>query len=205
MKKIILLALLALLPASAMAQQAPTRILVVYYSETGNTQGLAKSVRDGAASVAAVEVLLRKVSEASDEEILAADGIALGTPVHWANLSANAKRFLDRVAEVFWKKKTTGEGRTAAAFCTGGAVAAGKDLARLSILAAFLEMRFLVMGGVDAEGFGTLGAQATTGPDDPGLSEKELAEARRFGERFARLTRHISLRLAPTSEKPEAK
>ena len=52
-------------------------------------------------------------------------------------------------------------------------------------------MRFVVIGGVDEEGYGTLGAQATTGPSDPGLNEKELSEARRFGERFARLTRQI--------------
>ncbi len=62
----------------------------------------------------------------------------------------------------------------------------GKDVARLSIISAFLTMRFTVVGGVDAEGFGTLGPEATTGPTDPGVSAAELAEARRFGERFAR-------------------
>ena len=67
----------------------------------------------------------------------------------------------------------------------------GKDVARLSILSAFLTMRFVAIGGVDAEGFGTLGPEATTGPADPGVSEKELEEARRFGERFARLTRQM--------------
>ncbi len=64
-------------------------------------------------------------------------------------------------------------------------------MARLSVLAAFLQMRFIVIGGVAADGFGTLGAQATTGPEDPGLSKEEKEEARRFGERFARLTRQI--------------
>jgi hypothetical protein len=64
----------------------------------------------------------------------------------------------------------------------------GKDVARLSILSAFLTMRFMVIGGVDADGFGTLGAEATTGSADPGLSPKELDEAQKFGERFARMT-----------------
>lgn len=67
----------------------------------------------------------------------------------------------------------------------------GKDLARLTILSAFLTMRFLIVGGVDPYGFGTLGPQATTGPDDPGVSEKEQEEARQFGERFARYTRQL--------------
>ncbi len=74
----------------------------------------------------------------------------------------------------------------------------GKDLARLTILSAFLTMRFVIVGGVEAEGFGTLGPEATTGPADPGISEKELEEARRFGERFARMT--LQIRTAVRSE-----
>jgi len=177
--------------AAALAQQPTVRILIAYHSETGHTEKLAQAVRQGAASVSGVEVLLRKTADVRDEEILRADGILLGTPVHWADLSVESKRFLDRAGAVLWKAKTTGEGRTAGAFCTGGAPAMGKDLARLSILSAFLIMRFVVVGGVEAEGYGTLGAEATTGPADPGVSEKELEEARQFGERFARLTRQM--------------
>jgi len=68
----------------------------------------------------------------------------------------------------------------------------GKDLTRISILSAFLTMRFTVIGGVDPYDFGTLGPSATTGPDDPGISDKERAEARQFGIRFARLTRQFT-------------
>lgn len=176
---------------TALGQQSPTRILISYHSDTGNTEKLAKAVRKGAASVAGVEVTLKKTSEVKDEEIVHADGIALGTPVHWSNLSAESKRFLDRVGGTLWKAKTNGDGRTAGVFCTGGAVSMGKDVARLSVLSAFLTMRFMIVGGVDADGFGTLGPQATTGSVDPGVSDKEEEEARQFGERFARLTRQI--------------
>jgi hypothetical protein len=55
-------------------------------------------------------------------------------------------------------------------------------------------MRFVVVGGVDPYGFGTLGPQATTGPDDPGVSSKEEDEARQFGERFAKYTKQIRSR-----------
>src|ERR1035438_8194747 len=115
----------------------------------------------------------------------------------WSPKSADswrASRLLRRgrrVGAALWKAKIYGDGRTAGAFCTGGAVAMGKDIARLSILSAFLPMRFTLIGGVDDQGFGTLGPEATTGPADPGLSEKELDEGRRFGERFARMTRQI--------------
>lgn len=178
---------------SALGQQppAPARILIAYHSDSGNTEKLARAVQKGAASVAGVEVILKKTADVKDEEILQAAGIALGTPVHWSNMSAESRLFLDHVGAVLWKAKRNGDGRTAGAFCTGGGVAMGKDVARLSILSAFLTMRFTVIGGVDAAGFGTTGPQATTGPDDPGVSPKEEEEARQFGERFARLTRQI--------------
>ncbi len=185
------LAVFALLPVVVPAAE-PTRILIAYHSETGNTEALAKAVARGASSVDGTEVALRRVAEATSQEIQKAHGILLGTPVDWQDLSTESKRFLDRLGETLPKpEKGIGEGRTAGVFCTAGAIASGKDLARLSAVAAFLGMRFIVIGGVDEEGFGTLGPQATTGAADPGISEREREEARRFGERFARLTRQI--------------
>ncbi len=182
-------ACLALLAVSAAAAAPPVRILIAYHSETGNTEKLADAVREGIASVPGVQAILRKVAGASAGDILAADGIVLGTPVHWGNLSAESKRFLDRVGEVLGKAgKTFGEGRTAGVFCTAGSVSNGQDTARLGAIAAFLAMRFVIIGGVNDEGFGSLGPQAVTGASPPGISGRDRAEARRFGERFARLT-----------------
>jgi multimeric flavodoxin WrbA len=136
-------------------------------------------------------VTLRSAKDVKPAEVVRYDGVVVGTPVHWSNLSAETKAFLDRVGAALWAAKTNGDGRTAGAFCTGGGAAMGKEAARISILSALLTMRFMVIGGVDSEGFGTLGPEATTGPADPGVSDKEQDEARRFGERFARLTRQV--------------
>jgi len=182
------LALLVLLIARAGIAAAPVRILIAYHSQTGNTAKLAAAIREGAASVAGAEVVLRAVDEAGPEDIAKSDGIVLGTPVHWGSLSVEAKRFIDRMGEVLGKSKMLGEGRTAGVFCTGGGVSNGQELARLAAIAAFMHMRFIVIGGVNDDGFGSLGPQAVTGGVPPGLSERDRAEARRFGERFARLT-----------------
>ncbi len=173
----------------AAGAEPPLHILIAYHSETGNTEKLAAAVRDGVGSVSGVQALLRKVAEVRPEDITRADGIILGTPVHWATLSAESKRFLDRVGEVLGKSgKTFGEGRTAGVFCTGGNVSNGQEMARLTAIAAFLAMRFLIIGGVNDEGFGSLGPQAVTAGSPPGINDRDRAEARRFGERFARLT-----------------
>jgi NAD(P)H dehydrogenase (quinone) len=181
-KRLILLFALAL-PFVAAVQ---VRILIAYHSVTGNTEALAKSVREGVARVEGVETVLRKTADASVEDILKSDGIVLGTPVYWQDMSSESRRFIERVGEALSKaSKNLGEGRTAGVFCTGGATASGKDLARLSAVAAFLGMRFIVIGGVDEEGYGITGPQATA------IGDKEREEARRFGERFARLTKQI--------------
>ena len=168
-------------------------ILVVYDSRTGHTEKLARAIAEGVDQVEGAIAVLRRREEVEDDEILSSSGILLGSPVHWASLSAESKVFLERVGKVLVEAKELGPGttprtRAAGAFVTGGAVSSGKELARLSILAAFLNMRFVVIGGEEADGFGTLGAQATTAGSDPGLSEAELEEARRFGKRFASMT-----------------
>ena len=178
---------LALLAAAAWAQQPPVRILVSYHSESGNTAKLAESVRKGAASVAGVSVVLKKAADVTDAELIAYDGLVFGAPVHWQTASADGKRFLDRVAAAYMKVSQRADGRTAGVFCTGGAVSSGKDLARLGMIAELLAMRFTIIGGVDSEGFGTLGPQATTPPGKT-VADDAAEEARAFGERFSRLT-----------------
>jgi NAD(P)H dehydrogenase (quinone) len=177
----------------ALALADPPSVLVVFDSRTGHTERMARAVAEGVAQVEGVQAIVRGREDVRDDEILSASGIVLGSPVHWASLSPESKSFLERVGKVLAEAKELGPGstprtRAAGAFVTGGAVSSGKELARLAILAAFLNMRFVVVGGEEADGFGTLGAQATTGETDPGLSEAELEEARRFGKRFASMT-----------------
>jgi NAD(P)H dehydrogenase (quinone) len=181
-----------LLTTAVAGAAAPVRILIAYHSRTGNTEKMAAAVREGAASVTGVEIVLRKVEDVTQDDIVKADGLVLGTPVEWGNLTAEAKRFLDRVGEALGKSGATyGEGRTAAVFCTAGGPSNGQEMARMAAIAAFLAMRFVIVGGVNEEGFGSLGPQAATGGKPPGVNDRDRADARRFGERFARLTRQF--------------
>ncbi len=123
----------------------PARILIAVHSETGRTAALAEAVREGAARVEGVRVMLRRVSEASDDEIRTASGIVVGTPVHWQTVSAPAKSFLDRMGRVLGA--SYGEGKTGGVLVTSGSPSNGADLARLDVIAALLSMRFVVVGG----------------------------------------------------------
>lgn len=73
-----------------------TRILIVYHSQTGNTQILAEAVAEGARSIENVEVFLKKATEAVMHDLLAADGLAFGTPENFGYMSGMLKDFFDR-------------------------------------------------------------------------------------------------------------
>jgi multimeric flavodoxin WrbA len=76
-----------------------TRILVVYHSQTGRTERMARAVADGAKAVEQAEVILKKAGEATLEDLLACDGLAIGTPETFGYMAGMVKDFFDRTYE----------------------------------------------------------------------------------------------------------
>ena len=72
------------------------KILIVYHSQTGNTQKMAHAVAEGAKSIDGVEVILKKAVDATLEDLVTADGFALGTPENFGYMSGMVKDFFDR-------------------------------------------------------------------------------------------------------------
>lgn len=174
-------------PASA---QETDTVLVVYASRTGNTETLAKAVLDGAAAVAGVTAILRSGAEVTDDELAAADGVIIGTPVHWGNASVEILQVVDRIGRTSGARAVD-DWRTVGTFVSSGSHTNGSEFARLGVLSALMAMRFIAVGGVTADGRGSIGAQATTGASDQGLSESEIEQARRLGDRVAQVTRRL--------------
>ena len=71
-------------------------ILIVYHSQTGNTQKMAQAVAEGAKTIEGVEVLLKKAGDATLDDLLTADGLAIGTPENFGYMSGMVKDFFDR-------------------------------------------------------------------------------------------------------------
>lgn len=74
------------------------RLLVVYHTQTGHTEAMARAVVRGARhpEVVGVEVRLRRAIEAGLGDLLEADAVAFGTPENFGQLSGGMKDFLDR-------------------------------------------------------------------------------------------------------------
>jgi len=75
------------------------RILVIYHTQTGNTQKMAQAVASGAASIENSIVDLRLAGDASLEDLIACDGIAIGSPEYFGYMAGMIKDFFDRTYE----------------------------------------------------------------------------------------------------------
>ena len=74
------------------------RLLIVYHSQTGNTKAMAEAARQGATDplIEGVDVRLKTVADAGPADLLAAQGLLLGTPENFGYMSGGMKDFLDR-------------------------------------------------------------------------------------------------------------
>ena len=77
---------------------AAKNLLIIYHSKTGNTERLARAVYDGAnnALFESVSVTTKTAREAGPKDIIASDGLLLGTPENFGYMSGAMKDFLDR-------------------------------------------------------------------------------------------------------------
>ncbi len=73
-------------------------LLIVYHTQTGNTQRMAEAAYAGSQDdeVTGVEARKLSCSDAGAEDLLWADGLLLGTPENFGYMSGAMKDFLDR-------------------------------------------------------------------------------------------------------------
>ncbi|MDY0072943.1 MAG: flavodoxin family protein [Thauera sp.] len=72
------------------------RLLIVFHSQSGNTARLAEAVLRGARREREVEVRCLRAFDADTEDLLACDGLLLGTPENFGYMSGALKDFFDR-------------------------------------------------------------------------------------------------------------
>ena len=102
------------------------RVLVLYDSKTGNTAKMATLVAEGASSVPDTEVRVKSVDEATADDVVWCDGLAVGSPTNMGILSWKMKRFWDETMGSRWLKV---DGKIACAFSTAGGWGGGSVVA----------------------------------------------------------------------------
>ncbi len=143
MKRSLFATILVLLTTVALAGQ-PT-VLIVYHSETGNTETMAHAVMDGVLSVEGVQAELKSVEDVSTQDLLDAHAIIVGSPVYNANVSPPISAFISS-----WPFEDQPlKGKIGAAFVTAGGVSSGEEITQMNILQSMLIFGMIVMGGPD--------------------------------------------------------
>ncbi|WP_158858603.1 flavodoxin family protein [Lunatibacter salilacus] len=176
-------AVIILLKFDFVFSQASPTILIAYYSQSGNTKAMAEAVAKGARSLEGISLILKSIQEISQNELLFADAIILGSPVYNANLPPAVMEFINS-----WPY----EGRPlkdkiGAVFVTGGGFSIGEEAVMLSMIRSMLIHGMLIVGGDESEA--AFGASAITGegafagqPVDEIFLRKAEGLGRRVGE-----------------------
>jgi len=73
------------------------RLLIVYHTQTGGTESLATAAMLGASGISETQTVVKRAADANAEDLLAADGLLLGTPENFGYMSGMLKDFFDRV------------------------------------------------------------------------------------------------------------
>jgi len=151
------------------------KILIVYDSKSGNTETMALAVAKGTEQAGDLEVTVKKAEETKNSDLLAADGIIMGSPTYFGQMSAKLKAVIDESVKVH--KELTG--KVGGAFTSSGGTASGAETTLLSIVQAMLIHGMIVQGRADDKHYGV----AVTGAP----KKRDLAECEKLGKRVVAL------------------
>jgi NAD(P)H dehydrogenase (quinone) len=198
-----------------------TKVLVLYYSSYGHIEAMAQAAAEGVASVAGVEVAVKRVPELVPEEAARKAGIRLdqtapiavpseladydavifGTPTRFGMMASQMRNFLDQTGGLWAKGALIG--KVGSVFVSTATQHGGQESTLLSFHATLLHHGMIVVGLPysfagqtrmdEVTGGSPYGATTLAGGDGSRRpSENELAGARFQGAHVARIAAKLS-------------
>ena len=197
------------------------KVLVLFYSRSGNTARLADAIVEGARGVKFTEVDVRRVDDlapASEielvpewkegrdalskkyrtlgaiDELANYDALVLGSPTRYGVMAAELKLVLDQTGPL-WSKGLLAD-KVGSAFTSVQTAHGGHETTLWSIMTPMANLGLIIVppGYTDPvmfAGGSPYGATATTGAG-AGVSDADLAAARHQGKRVATVTAMIT-------------
>jgi len=193
-------------------------ILILYYSRSGRTAALARQAARGVESAGAVARLrtVPPVAAATTpvvpavpddgppyveiDDLLAADGLLLGSPTRFGNMAAPLKHFLDSTSEL-WLSGSLVD-KPAGVFTSTSSAHGGQESTLLSMQLPLLHHGMVIVGVPYTEaalfatrtGGSPYGASHVATTWNTTLSPDEATVARALGARVARLAQALAAR-----------
>jgi len=163
-------------------------VLVLYDSRGGLTEELAQSVADGVRSVAGAQLSLRRLDDASPDELKTVHALIVGSP-NWSGITGKLKAWFDQSGDL-WE---TGElaGKVGAAFAAGWSPSGGLEATLLQLLHLLLAHGMVVVGLPWSERMRVSGSYY--GATAVGqVSDDDRAQARELGRRVAEMATRLA-------------
>lgn len=189
------------------------RVLILYYSRSGNVREMAKWIARGVEKHPGAEAFLRTVPPVApvtrksepavpdsgaiyvtQDDLKACDGLILGSPTRFGNMAAPMKHFLDETGSLWMSGALIN--KPGAVFTSTSSLHGGQESTLLSMMLPLLHHGMVFAGLpyseaalVQTQGGGTpYGASHVAGADSQRpLDEHETTLCQALGERIARL------------------
>ncbi len=139
------------------------KILVLYHSRLGSVEKLASLIARGVESVEGVEAVIRTVPNVSSnteadessipesgapyaslDDLKNCDGLLMGSPTRFGNMSAELKHFLDSTSAIWMSGDL--QGKPAAVFSSSSSMHGGQESTLLSMINPLLHHGMLIVG-----------------------------------------------------------
>lgn len=199
-----------------MSDVSHNEILILYYSQTGTTAEMARTIARGVESIEGCQARLRTVPAistvcesaapsvpdagapyASHEDLQQCAGLILGSPTHFGNMAAALKHFLDGSGSL-WMSGALID-KPAAVFTSTASAHGGQESTLLSMMLPLLHHGMLFMGLPYSEdslhktttGGTPYGASRLNNNDNAPLDDDEKNLCLALGRRVARFCQKL--------------
>jgi len=156
-------------------------ILILYYSKTGNTKKMAEFVKAGSELIHGNEIRFKSIDDATSEDVLWCDGIALGAPTHIGTVPWKMVQWWDVHASDFWQKI---DGKFGCVFSSSGGWGGGNELTCQGLLKILMNFGIMVFGLPDYTGSDITLHYGSVCAGEP-KEEAIIESCKRMGKRLA--------------------
>lgn len=155
-----------------------SKILICYYSRSGNTKKMAYLIQKGVMEED-VEVDTREVKDVKADDLLGYDGIILGSPTYYGGMAYQMKDLIDKSVKHHGKL----QGKVGGAFTSSANVGGGNETTVMAMLQALLIHGMVVQGDSTKDHYGPVAIEA------PSKAVEKYCI--RYGKRFAILVKAL--------------
>jgi len=151
------------------------KLVIIYYSSTGNTKKMAGFIAEGAGEEKGVSVDVVSTSDFDVKDITRYDGIIFGSPTYYGTMAAPVKDVFDKSVRFHGKL----DGKVGGAFSSAANIGGGNETTITDMINAMLIHGMIVQGTPNGDHYGPVSIGS---PDD-----RVRRQCREYGKRIASL------------------